>query len=414
MSKLENSTTKKSIGPKLLSALLVVAVMVYIGYQAYRAIFSELTTEMAVMHSIYESIETQGLVFRAETPVNIPADGYTYYSIENGTRVSKNSVIASVYSDAESGRIKEQIEELDRQIAGLKEIQAEGASGHVTLDIINEQVNDTVYDLLSSTDSGIFTDVDGYRFELLSLLSKKQIITGKSVDFSAKIKQLESQKAELKKNAKSAKSVVYAPVAGYFANHTDGYEGVLNTDLLPGLTPSQLQEYMDNRPGSTGGGGKIVGGYEWYMACVVPESYYNALAVGKELSIRMTFVLDESVPVTVYACNKDGNGNLAVVFRCDYMSEELSTIRQETVEIQLVQHTGLKVPKQAIFVDENQQTGVYVLSGKIVTFRKIKQLYSEAADYVVCEYQSGQDGCLRLYDDVIVGGRGLYDGKIIS
>ena len=124
-------------------------------------------------------------------------------------------------------------------------------------------------------------------------------------------------------------------------------------------------------------------------------------------------VFPSAVPVTVYACNKDSKGNLAVVFRCDYMSEELSTIRKETVEIQMVEHTGLKVPKRAIIVDENQQAGVFVRSGNIVSFRKIEQKYSEPADYVICK-EIDEDGYLRLYDDIIVGGRGLYDGKIVS
>ena len=103
---------------------------------------------------------------------------------------------------------------------------------------------------------------------------------------------------------------------------------------------------------------------------------------------------------------------MAVVFRCDQMSAELSTIRKEALEIQLVEHTGLKVPKQAIVVDENQQVGVYIRSGNVVAFRKIEQLYSQPADYVVCRVVN-EDGYLEMYDDIIVNGRDLYDGKII-
>ena len=222
------------------------------------------------------------------------------------------------------------------------------------------------------------------------------------------------KKKELKKDFKAAVSVVRAPVAGYFADRTDGYETILTTDALADLTTQKLQEQLSlAAPSDAVDSGKIVSGYEWFMACIVPDSYYNALAVGKSLSLRMSFVLDEAVPVTVYACNKDNAGNLAVVFRCDYMSAELSTIRKEPVQIQLVKHTGLKVPKRAIVIDENQQAGVYVRSGNVVAFRKIEQQYSEPADYVICK-EVAESGYLRLYDDIIVGGRDLYDGKIIS
>ena len=116
--------------------------------------------------------------------------------------------------------------------------------------------------------------------------------------------------------------------------------------------------------------------------------------------------------MTVYACNKDNKGNMAVVFRCDRMSAELSTIRKESVEIQLVEHTGLKVPKDAIVVNEDQQVGVYIRSGNVVAFRKIEQQYSQPADYAICKIIN-EDGYLQMYDDIIVGGRDLYDGKII-
>ena len=58
------------------------------------------------------------------------------------------------------------------------------------------------------------------------------------------------------------------------------------------------------------------------------------------------------------------------------------------------------------------QAGVYIRYGNIVSFRKIDQIYSEPADYVISK-ETNEKGYLHMYDDIIVGGRGLYDGKII-
>ena len=397
----------------LLTIVLCGIVVLYIGFQVYRSIFSQVDTELAVTHSVFESIETEGLVYRSETVIPQNNSGHVYYAIENGTRVAKNSIIASVYGDEASGRIEQDIEAIDAQIAAFKNIQADASSERVTLDVINEQTQNALYHLIRSTEIGTFEDVTSSHFDILSLLSKKQIVTGKTVDLSAKIKELETKKANLKSQYNAPKSKIYAPVAGYFADRTDGFEKILKTDDLEKLSVAQLQNHMQtNAVVDDTLSGKIVSGYEWYMACVVPDSYYNALGVGKTLSLKMSFVLDESVPAVVYACNKDNQGNLAVVFRCDYMSAELSTIRKEAVEIQLVEHTGLKVPKRAIVIDENQQAGVYIRSGNVVAFRKIEQRFSEPADYVICKEVS-EDGYLRMYDDIIVGGRDLYDGKII-
>ena len=168
---------------------------------------------------------------------------------------------------------------------------------------------------------------------------------------------------------------------------------------------------MDAQPSAAAG--KVVGGYEWYFACVVSDTYYNALAVGNSLSLKMNFVSEDEVPVTVAACNKDNDGNLAVVFRCAYMSEELSDIRTETAQLLLVRHTGLRVPKRAIVINDEMQAGVYIRSGNVAAFRKINQLFSEPADYVICEAMD-KSGYLQLYDDIIVSGKGLYDGKVID
>lgn len=408
------SKTKKKIPEKLLTLLLVTVLLAYLGYQIYRSVFNTVETEIASTHSVYETIDTNGFVFRAETLIPPASGGYTYYLIENGTRVAKNSAIAAVYNQQQHGRIKEQIEEIDQQIAALRSIAADGASGRITLDVLNEQLDDSVYALIKNTDTGVFADVEEAKFSLLSLLSKRQLVTGEAVSFNDKIARLENEKASLAKNFQSAKSVVHSPVAGYFADKTDGFENIINTDELSELTVEQMKGYLTmEAPTSKAASGKIVSGYQWYLGCVVPDSYYTVLGKGNSMTIRMSFVTDEEIPVTVHSCKKDNKGNLAVIFRCDYMSEELSTIRRESVQIQLVRHTGLKVSKRAIIMDKDQQAGVYVRSGNVASFRKIKQVYSEPADYVICE-EVNESGYLKMYDDVIVGGRDLYDGKIIG
>lgn len=405
---------KKQNGWQTVATLALCAVVLsYIGFQVYRSIFSHVETELAITHSVYESIETKGLVYRTETVIPTIPSGHIYYSIENGTRVAKNNVIAAVYNDSASGRIEQELEQIDWEIAAFKAIQADASSERLTLDTVNEQTLDSLYELIQRTEAGNIHEVGNLQFELLTLLSKRQLITGKNVDFSAKIQELEAKKKNLKSQYHPPKTTIKAPVAGYFADRTDGLETTLKPDALSELSVADLQNHLDTPITTNSGGGKIVSGYEWYMACVLPERYYNALGEGKSLSLRMPFVLDESVPATVYACNKDNNGSIAVVFRCDYMSEELATIRNENVEIQLVKHTGLKVPKRAIVIDDEQQAGVYIRSGNVVAFRKIEQLFSEPADYVICK-ELDEDGYLRMYDDIIVGGKDLYDGKIIN
>ena len=76
------------------------------------------------------------------------------------------------------------------------------------------------------------------------------------------------------------------------------------------------------------------------------------------------------------------------------------------------EYDGLKVSKNALRVVDSKR-GVYVLTGMQVKFVEVNVLFSNDS-YMICEKQSADDSVLRLYDEVIVKGKNLYDGKIIS
>ena len=61
----------------------------------------------------------------------------------------------------------------------------------------------------------------------------------------------------------------------------------------------------------------------------------------------------------------------------------------------------------------DSKLGVYVLTGMQVKFVEVKVLFTDG-DYMICEKQTSDGNVLRLYDEVIVKGKNLYDGKIIS
>ena len=126
------SKQKHKRGIQALVTLLICAVLLfYVGYQAYRSVFADVDTELAVMHSVYETIDAEGLVYRTETLIPSAQNGYPYFAIDNGTRVAKNSVIASIYGDKDSGRINQEITEIDAQIDALSVIEADAASGRL-------------------------------------------------------------------------------------------------------------------------------------------------------------------------------------------------------------------------------------------------------------------------------------------
>lgn len=116
--------------------------------------------------------------------------------------------------------------------------------------------------------------------------------------------------------------------------------------------------------------------------------------------------------MTVACVNKSAKGDTAVVvFQCSYMNTELSKLRSPAFQIILNRYDGLRVSDQAIKV-ENGKRGVYVFIGSSVKFTPVEILYN-GNGYKVCKKVDPMEEGLHLYDDIVVKGKNLYDGKPI-
>ncbi len=400
---------------RLLTVLGALCLVGYVGYQAYQMLYSPIRTETVYSYTTYETYDTKGIAVRSETLVPSTGSGYMFYTVENGSRVAQNGVIAQRYPSQSDAQKEQKLKQLDEEIALLKNLQQQGTTGRINLDLITRQLDTTVADLVKQMHEPILSGLSTSQSELLTLLNKEQVITGQMTSFQERIDALTAQRNQLAGQYQAATGTVNSPVAGYFVSLVDGYEDTIRFDQVTSLTPEQVEQALNAEPKAVPEGayaGKVVGAYEWYLACLVPETYVSLLGEGASLTVKFTFVSDEEIPVTVASCKRDKSGQMAVVFRCSTMSKELSSMRIESVQIQLVEHTGLRVPKEAIVTNDAFETGVYVRVGNTVVFRKIEQEYNEAASYSICKVVD-EDGYLKLYDDIILDGKGLYNGKII-
>ena len=159
----------------------------------------------------------------------------------------------------------------------------------------------------------------------------------------------------------------------------------------------------------------------WYLACVVPQEKLSLISEGQALDIRLPFVTDETVPVTVKRINTDvSSGKAMVLLECSYMSEALSSVRCEEVRILLKEYTGLYVPDRALHFAGDNESGVYVRVGNVLSFRYIRVLYyDETGRFSICDAnvkpEAGDDRTyLKLYDDMVIEGKKLYDGKVVA
>ena len=87
--------------------------------------------------------------------------------------------------------------------------------------------------------------------------------------------------------------------------------------------------------------------------------------------------------------------------------------RCETVQVDLKTYEGIRIDKAALHI-VNGQRGVYVKYGNLQRFLKITTLYENDSYILVPEDgKLGSANEVRLYDEIIVQGTNLQDGKLL-
>ena len=403
------------VAKRILAIAAAAVLLVYVGVQGYLILVSPLETETIVRATGYQTVETTGVVYRTETVIAEKPEGYLFYTIPNGGRVSRHGTIADVYASEGDALRQQRLNTLDEEIKALESINAQGTSNRVNLSTINQQINEVWLSIANEAQSPTFSNMDALHTRLLQLLNKKQLTIGRVENFNERLNTLREERKKLAGTFHPASSSVSSPAAGYFISQLDGYETVCVAEDVTQLTTKDVEAALAYQPQVEQTGiGKIVGDYEWYLACKVPLSKAATLKVGAQLEIKMPFVSGDAIPMTLAAINKSTDDTAALIFQCTNMSQELSTIRVEQVEIRLQEYNGIRIPDDAIQFNERQEPGVYVQVGNVLAFRRVRVLHHDEKNKIsVCEILDDKTYA-QLYDKMVIKGEDLYDGKLVK
>lgn len=397
---------------KVLKIILCIIAIVFIVHQIYSSTYKPITTVSAEYQTVIEGFPINVMIIREEKVVESNTKGALHFTLVDGERVSKNGVIANIYSDAKTSVTVNRIEQLESRIKDIEEMQSYNDVEATDIKLINNKVNKSLNTLIRGIASGDFSSVEVDSAELLTNISRRQMITGEETDFSARLDKLNLELEQLRSSLPQPIGSITTNESGYFVSTVDGYETVLSCNEIDALTPERLDSInKGNTPQNAIG--KIVSGYTWYIAASVNISDSLKYKVGDKLTLQTTLKSTPHIDVKVEKINTSQEKNEAVIiFSCDQMNSELASIRQGNMTIINNTYSGLKLPAKAMrFKDE--KAGVFVRSGMTIKFVEVNVIY-KTDEYFICEQQVSNDSVLRLYDDVVVKGKNLYDGKIID
>lgn len=423
--------------------LVSVLMLFYLTYQIYLRTYSKIETEQAVSLVLSDEIESVGITVRDEILIENEYSGVIIPAVSEGGKVSKGQTIAYVFKNAQEANAYNRIIEIDEQIAEFKSMETAKEDSASIDKLLEERINS----LAEAINNGELESVDEIRADIAYFLNKRQIYMKKTDNFNERIKQLEEEKASLEAKYDIEPQKIVASNAGYFVSSVDGYETSLKIEDASNLSPQDIDKLLEmlTYTDTSGYIGKIADDYRWNLVSAISVEDAEKLTVGNTYTIKLPYAEIGSVRATLNSVNlAEGDDRAVVVFSCNYLLAELTAIRSQPIIIEVRSYEGIGIKTDALRTQtvtkelvvsasdayqygvevsgtdinatvkyDVEQVGVYVLWGNEVIFRWVDVLYSRDGISVV-RTNTTDSQYLKLYDDVIVEGKDLYDGKIIN
>ena len=403
---------KKSLSwRKICSILLSVAVLLYLFYQMYSVSRNTIQTEYALDYTYHETVPLNGFIIRKEVTLSSSEQGIIGYAQANGSKVPAGQVVARVFENDEQAAVQAELDEVNELIDDLSSLQNDDTQQTVNVEGLDNRIDQTINRYLTVTERCETEGSDVVSKELLRLLNKKQITLGSGGDIKQYISSLQAKKAALEASVKHS-AVVTAPESGYFISQVDGCETVVSFEETEDLSVSSLQKAMEHAAENKSGAGKVITNNEWYLAAVVNLSLAQQLTLDSVVTITIPVLSEIEYQCTVTALNVDTPSNtVALVLKCGQINTEILNVRKVEAQLRTNSYHGLRVRSDSIRVVDGI-TGVYIVDGISSVFKPVETLYTDA-NITICKYDTTKEKYLKIYDEVIVEGSGLYDGKVI-
>lgn len=436
--------------------VLIAVLFIYLGVQLTRGFSNAVSTQRTQVITDVDQLHVRGYVFKSETVMERPYEGVCHYLTEDGQRIRAEQDYLTYYkvsNDAE--KMQARLDDLNRQI-GLLTSKIASSGGASDLSHVGETISGSYYSYVDNLLDGNFISADKDGEALLGALVDYSVITERPEDVVKNvIEPLKKERDQLLASMGQGKTMSADEGGFYFFHETDGYENVFSSSKLDSLTRGELDKLISSSPKKYSDKpiGKRADTAEWFLVMPADESLIMQFAYPKPESESETetgtgdgtvreeeyvpeFRIGQSYKVTFLEADReismklddvrleeDGEGYL--VFSSYDLELAATLSRSQDVKITMSSITGYRIPSDSL-VEKNGESGVYILVGTEVKFRRVTVIGEGNGYYIVntwemdrAEIEESGDGSdrpdyLAVNDLIITSGNDLYDGKLLD
>jgi len=401
---------KTNFVTKLISALLFVAIAIYIGVSAINYYTNPYSTTTAISVTTGDTLAAEGFIVREESLLETDAP-YIRVTADEGAKIGAGQAIAVSYASESAREASARIETLALEIEQLTAFVS-ATSGSEEAMTMETSVKNSILDMNYNLSQG---DLSG--LSETSVILRTLIFSANAEDAQSRLDSLQAELRTLKDTSDADGTAILAETPGIFSSNVDGFEAVTPSRIAE-MTAGEAKALIAAGTSESSALGKLITGTDWFFVAVLSESdaarIEELTANGTAtVAATVTGAYTGAIEMTVERVGAAEDGSVPVILSCNrYLADTLWS-RVTDITLTLDEKTGIRVPKEALHTDEEGQTFIYTEKALQVEVRYV-DIVTEYGNYYLVESAEGETVTLRAGEEIIVTGKNLYDGKVIE
>ncbi len=402
---------KKTVSGKIIAFIAIVLLIVYLILQLSNFLSKDVKIASLREYALEDTTASKMLIYKDESVIESGISGGCDYLVSNGQKVSVNEKVAYIYKNLDSPELLNNVRNLELQIDSYNDILDSESTFDYDIKKLDVSIDENINSILDVVDGGSISDSLKDLTELKKLLHKRGLIDGNTVDVATTAADLQNQLNSIISQNSGSMATITTKTSGFFCTDYDGLEGCAPVKISGSMTVDRFENLLDMKTTTqapSGYVGTVVTGFEWTGAFEMPGDY----EINKDdfVKIRLSDYSDEAFYIQVKDVSTSKGGNKIVTVSSKEHLDVLTLSRFQNMEVINHIYNGYRVSREAIKTVDST-TGVFVLKGQILSFQPVEVVYS-GEDFVIITAAEG--GVIYSNDDVVLTGKNLYDGKVVS
>lgn len=400
----------------MVMAVIVILIIAFVAAECFSVLNVSIKTQTAYVATVYDTIDTRALFIRDEREAKA-ASGVAVATVSDGEKVAAGGNIAMLFSSEENAQKYTNYLELERERQHYIDMINVTVGSVTDIEMLESNIVSDVNGFIRSAAHSDTAAAQEHSLGINDNLTKRSLLIGDEIDFSAVLQDIESRMNAIDVASCKPSGYVTSDDSGFYSRYTDGCEGVFDYSAIDELDIDTFNGYLTkavSAKGSSLGSGKIISSFKWYMCCVVNAEDVTGLENGDRIEVVVKSANKTLKCKIVSGADATlGAMQTLLVLSCGEMDTDLSSMRLEDIEIRVKSYTGIKVSPSAVH-DVDGKKGVYALVSNVAKWRRADILYT-GEDFVILSYDDPDiSGGIKLYDEIIISGKDVYNGKVFA